>query len=92
MLDKHEFLGIGYDEERVGVVLEGGSVEAWMYVARREAIDPTLAPYSWYHDFIVHGAHQHGLPRSYIDYLRSFESCVDPDTARHARNRRVMGL
>jgi len=90
VLDQHEFLGIGYDEEEVNVVHENDSLRAWMYVARRDAIDPSLLPYSWYLDYIVHGACQHRLPESYIDYLTSFESLVDPDSARYARNRRLI--
>ena len=61
-----------------------------MYVARREAIDPLLLPYSWYHDFVTRGAQQHRLPESYIEHLRSFESVIDPDSARHERNRRLI--
>ena len=91
VLDEHEFLGIGYDEQKIDVVHESGSLRAWMYVARREAIDSLLLPYSWYHDFTVHGACQHRLPESYVEYLRSFESLVDPDSERHAANRRLIG-
>ena len=90
VLDQHEFLGIGYDEEEVDVEHETGSLRAWTYVARREAIDRSLLPYSWYHDYVVHGACQHRLPDSYVDYLRTFESLVDTDSARHATNRRLI--
>lgn len=85
-LDEHEFLGIGYDEELVEVVHEAGVLESWMYVAREEAIDPSLLPYSWYHEFILHGARQHGLPADYIQFLHSFESIDDAHSARHAEN------
>lgn len=90
VLDRYEFLGIGYDHEEVEVMVEDGTLRAWMYVARREAIDPSLLPYSWYHDYLVHGAREHGLPESYVDYLRSFKSLRDPDPARHAKNRRLI--
>ena len=90
LLDQHEFLGIGYDAEEVHVVHENGSLRAWMYVARRGAIDPSLLPYSWYRDYLIHGACEHRLPDGYIDYLRSFESLVDLDPARHAINRRLI--
>ena len=62
-----------------------------MYVARQSAIDPALLPYSWYLDFVIHGAMEHQLPDSHIDYLMNFESLVDPDSARHANNRRLIG-
>jgi gamma-glutamylcyclotransferase (GGCT)/AIG2-like uncharacterized protein YtfP len=90
ILDEYESLGVGYDQEEVDVVHVAGSRPAWMYVARSEAIAHSLLPYSWYHDYIVQGACQHGLPESYIDHLRSFESLVDPDSARHARNRELI--
>ena len=92
VLDQHEFLGIGYDQEEVDVVLEDGPLRAPLYVARRDAIDPLLLPYSWYHDYIIHGASQHRLPDSYIDFLRGFESLVDSDSARHERNRQLIEL
>ena len=90
VLDQHEFLGIGYDQEEIKVVFEEGSLQAWMYVARQDAIDPSLLPYSWYLDYIIRGANEHQLPDSHIDYLMGFESVVDPDSARHARNRRFI--
>lgn len=89
-LDRHEFLGVGYDQEEVNVVVEDGSLTAWMYVARRSAIDPALLPYSWYLDYIIHGANEHQLPDSHIDCLMDFESLADPDSTRHARNRRLI--
>jgi gamma-glutamylcyclotransferase len=89
-LDQHESLGVGYDQEEVNVVLEKGSIQAWMYVARRDAIDPSLVPYSWYLGYVIQGAYEHQLPESHIDYLMGFQSRVDPDSARHARNRQLI--
>ena len=90
ILDDHEFLGVGYDEQQVDIVIESGTIRAWMYVARREMTNPSLLPYSWYHDFVVRGAQQHRLPERYIEHLRSFESVIDPDSARHERNCRLI--
>jgi gamma-glutamylcyclotransferase len=90
VLDRHEFLGVGYDEKEVNVVLRDGSLQAWMYVARHDAIDHSLLPYSWYHDYIIQGAREHRLPKSYIDHLRGWETLTDPDSARHERNRRLI--
>ncbi len=86
-LDRHEFLGVGYDEELVAVNTENGSVEAWMYVARRDAIDDTLRPYSWYRDYVIVGARQHRLPFCYISNLMAVETTVDPDAKRREQNR-----
>lgn len=91
ILDGYETLGVGYDHQQVDVIVERGVVRAWIYVARREAIDNGLLPYSWYHRFVIEGAKEHGLPQSYLDQLRSFESIEDPDTERHHRNRRLIG-
>ncbi len=90
LLDRHEFLGIGYDQDMVEVVHEEGTVQAWMYVARSTAVDTSLFPYVWYHDLVVYGAFQHGLPKRYVDYLKSFASVVDPDATRQAENRRLI--
>jgi gamma-glutamylcyclotransferase len=90
VLDQHEFLGVGYDEEVVDVVHENGMVRAWIYVARRSAIDPSLLPYSWYHDFMIHGACQHRLPDHYVDHLRTFDSLLDPNAERHSENQRII--
>ncbi len=89
-LDQHESLGVGYDHEEVNVVLKDGTLKAWMYVARHEAIDPTLLPYSWYLNYVIHGALEHQLPDCHIDYLMDLESLVDPDLIRHAKNRRII--
>lgn len=90
LLDQHEFLGVGYDEEMVEVVHENGVIQAWMYVARPDAIDASLLPYSWYHDFIILGACEHRLPERYIDYVRTFNTLDDPDAVRHSANRRLV--
>ena len=91
-LDRHEFLGVGYDEETVDVRLEDRStLSARIYVARRDAIDPTLQPYSWYHDFVIRGAQQHGLPHEYVSFLREFNPIRDPDIDRHRENQRLIG-
>lgn len=91
VLDKYEFLGSGYDEEQVEVIHETGIVRAWMYVARRNAIDSTLLPYSWYRDLIVAGALQHRLPRNYVRHLQSFAAVADPDASRHSANTQIIG-
>ncbi len=90
ILDGYEFLGVGYDEQQVDVVVESRTIRAWIYVARQEVTDPSMLPYSWYHDFVIRGAQQHRLPQKYIDYLRSCKSVIDPDPARHERNRRLI--
>lgn len=91
-LDKHEFLGIGYDQELVAVKTENGAMRAWMYVARRNAIDETLKPYSWYREYVIAGAQQHRLPFCYIGELMGVETTVDPDMKRREKNRQQIGM
>jgi len=90
LLDRHEFLGIGYDRHTVEVIHPRGTVQATIYTARREAIDASLLPYAWYRDFVVHGAQEHRLPNAYVEYLQSFDALPDPDLARHAANRQIL--
>jgi gamma-glutamylcyclotransferase len=91
-LDAYEFLGVGYDEESVDVMLPFGKVQAWMYVARREAIDDELLPYTWYHDLVVHGAQEHHLPDRYVNQLRAFSTWHDSDVDRAARHRLLLDI
>ena len=91
-LDKHEFLGVGYDQELVAVNSKNGSIKAWMYVARRNAIDETLQPYSWYCGYIIAGARQHRLPFCYIGNLMGVETTVDPNSKRHEHNRQHIDM
>lgn len=90
ILDECEFLGIGYDETEVEVIHEAGTLRSWMYQARDEAIDDSLLPYDWYHDFVVRGAREHRLPADYIARLESHSLMPDPDEVRTRENRVVL--
>lgn len=79
-----------YDAVELDVRVESGRVAARAYVARPTAIDDTLKPYSWYLDFVLCGAVEHGLPDAYIERLRAVETIVDPDVARSRRNAAVL--
>ena len=85
-LDQFEFLGTGYDQIQVDVQHGGQATSAWMYVARPEVIDPSLQPYRWYRDLIVHGAIHHRLPADYVEFIRSQPTIEDPDSHRHVTN------
>lgn len=91
ILDQHENLGIGYDEELVEVNVPGTSaVWAWIYTARSTAIAPALRPYTWYLDFVLFGALQNRLPLCYIAQLRNARPKPDPDSIRHQRNHQLV--
>ena len=90
VLDTYEFLGVGYDSETVRVHMAEDSICASIYVARSEAIDPALKPYSWYLRFVLLGAIEHNLPAEYLRLLDSVEAELDADRQRHLQNIRVV--
>jgi len=89
-LDDAEGLGSGYDERVVDVFTANGTINANMYVADPTSIDNSLAPYTWYKDFVVGGARQHDLPEEYINRLETIEALIDPDKHREERNSRLL--
>lgn len=90
LLDRHEHLGVGYDDRPVQpVTADGETVEAWIYVARREMIDTQLKPFTWYKDYMLAGARWHRLPPAYVLRLQQVEAIADHDTQRDARNRQI---
>jgi len=87
ILDQHESLGIGYDEELVDVhVPDQPAMTAWIYTARPSVIARSLQPYTWYLNFVLFGALQHRLPLCYIAQLGNIRPKPDPDANRHQRN------
>lgn len=48
--------------------------EAFAYIARPSAIDDSLLPESWYHEFVVSGATMHELPDVYIRMLEEIKT------------------
>ncbi len=75
ILDDYEF---AYERKQVVVVGNSGAVPASMYVARAEAIDGSLKPFTWYCRFVMRGAMQHCLPMDYVHQLQMIERSADP--------------
>lgn len=75
-------LEIGYGDRRVS---------AATYRGRAEWLDDSLIPYRWYHDFVLAGAREHGLPGFWIKQLASVAAVDDPDATRMAENRAILG-
>ena len=75
---------------RIGDGAGGGLVDAYAYVAFAHAIDTDLAPYPWYHAFVLHGATVGGLPEDYLRALRAVTTNPDPDAQRQAENHRIL--
>ena len=88
-LDKAEGVGNGYEHATVTVVNDKGRRRKVLtYLASPNAIDDSLAPYSWYKDFVLAGCAEHGVPTDYIAaYVQSVEATEDPDRARNAKER-----
>jgi len=89
-LDRHEFLGTGYDDHAAVVYTGGRLLAARLYAARREAIAPGLLPFLWYRELIIRGARQHRLPAEYIARLRRLPATRDPDAVRAERHWRLL--
>ena len=91
VLDRYEGLGRGYADREIEIVtVPGPRVAAFMYQAQSEHIDASLLPYTWYRDFVIIGAGQHGLPSGYIDAVRAVDVAEDPDPERHRRETSIV--
>ncbi|GAA3529263.1 gamma-glutamylcyclotransferase family protein [Zobellella aerophila] len=83
-LDGAEGLGRGYNEKKVIVVGQDGSVVlAITYYATH--IDDALAPYCWYKTHVLLGAREAGLPTAYIRQIEAVAALEDPDRERERR-------
>ncbi len=67
----------GYRRARVTVMLAKGaeSVEAWIYIAEKEAFAPP--PSALYKRLIIEGARHWGLPQTYLEFLEEMEAAED---------------
>jgi hypothetical protein len=88
-LDQAEGLGFGYDEQSLDALApDEQRLQVQTYIANSTAIDDNLRPYSWYKDFVLKGAEEHGLPLAYIEgQIRSVGAVVDPDQKRERARR-----
>ncbi len=93
-LDRAEGLGSGYHDEYLRVQSSAGQdVQVQTYIADRDAIDDRLRPYSWYKDFVMTGAQEHGLPLEYVHgYIESVLAVTDPDWRREQSRRMEMKI
>ena len=49
-------------------------------IAKKTKVDPQAKPYDWYLDLVFRGAELHGLPKAYIDKLRTMHALPDRRT------------
>ncbi len=73
----------GYDRSPEGftITLDGKAerVQAWIYRALPENIDPHLKPARQYLEYVIKGAEEHGLPPEYVAHLRA-EPVIEDDS------------
>jgi len=80
----------GYRRRRAGVFLRNGrSARVWIYVSARNQRDESLHPYTWYKRFLVEGAKEHRLPKSYVAALEGIVAKQDPNLERDRRKRNL---
>lgn len=73
----------GYDKEIISVYNENEVIEVVAYLAtRQEFIDENESPFDWYKNHCVRGAEEFGLPKDYVDYLKSFSTKTDTNKKR----------
>ncbi|GAA5510383.1 hypothetical protein Rcae01_05891 [Novipirellula caenicola] len=70
-LDRCESLGVGYEHATVEVHVENRTVTTFLYQAITDRIDDSLVPADWYHDHVIKGAIEHGLPTEYHAMIAS---------------------
>lgn len=76
----------GYGRIVVEALTVDGPLPTSTYIARAGRVDETLKPYTWYKQFVVRGAYDHGLPSAYIEGLEGVEAIEDHDEERNQRN------
>ena len=88
-LDAAEGVGKGYDARVVTVINDKGRRrKVFTYFASPDAIDDSLKPYSWYKDYVLAGAEEHGLPPEYVaEHIEAIEAVDDPDKERDKKER-----
>jgi len=78
----------GYQRRRDRVLLRNGrSVKVWIYVSTPNHRDESLRPYTWYKRFLVEGAKEHLLPKSYVALLEGIVAIEDANRERDRRKR-----
>ena len=90
ILDRVEGCGSGYDRKQITVQDRNNNAQnVTTYVAANQFRRSSLKPYTWYHNIVMAGARQLGLPASYVEELSSIESIRDPDCERRNRNQYI---
>jgi hypothetical protein len=75
----------GYDRVAIQVHTDSGDRDVTTYLARKERVDESLKPYTWYLQLIRCGAEQHGLPEDYRQKIENTMAIPDPNENRGAK-------
>jgi hypothetical protein len=86
----HAAEGPAYAFVELAIDAADGPQSAAVYRGRSAWLDDELQPFAWYLDFVVTGARQHSLPRTYVDELARTANISDPDPRRAAGNRAIL--
>ena len=89
-LDCFEGNGNGYYDSPLTVELHGKEHSCFTYFAKAAHIADGLKPYHWYKELALAGAIEHGLPRDYVESIRTFESVEDPTASRRELYRALL--
>jgi hypothetical protein len=91
ILDRIESLGCGYYEKYEWVITQGNARHyVQFYVAMEAWIDPDLAPFDWYKEYVVRGAMENSLQEDYIEKLRGILCREDPVRTRREKHFTVL--
>ena len=74
-----ELEGPGYRRATVRTTLGGRVVEADLYLAQPEYVNPDLPPFDSYKASVLAGGRELGLPKEYVDAIEEVPSMPDPD-------------
>ncbi len=88
----HGVEGSDYAVLTVSVAHRGGSLDAFLYVARPHAIEADLAPFDWYKAYVAAGAREARLPSAYRARIAAQPTRLDHDRARALANRTVLEI
>lgn len=89
-LDRAEGSGYGRRHLIVNGLSGGRPYRAFLYLAKTMSIDDALQPYDWYRNFVVLGAEQHGLPKTYVAQLWRVPVRGDPNGRRSRTQFNIM--
>jgi len=80
----------GYRPGSIFVQVGSQRFRAMTYFGLDNFLHDDLLPFDWYHQLVLAGARQHGLQRSYIDYLQTISPQADQDMVRAGSNVRLL--